>query len=254
MNLPIHQKNAIDLLPKDAQVFVRARFESHVLSQLKENEAKSVILDAISLCLAEAGHQKGNDEQVKVFLTQRVYDDCIKHFKQLRVAELSIALNEGVRGNYGQFMGINVTTINAWIKAFLGSQARKTSFDYYNLLIDQETTKKEPTEQERDKIMKQACINAFNDYLHNGSLPVTPVTIYNYLRAELGIKWTPEEREQIKKEAEVSYKGKKREENPFKKIKETEDGTIAEQKRVALLHYFRKLKANGETISFKRTV
>jgi len=249
MNLPIHQKNAIDLLPANAQVVVRARFESPIISEMPKAQALVEIMNLISLCIAESGQRVQNEAQAKAFLTERVYEDCCTHFKQVRLNELKIALNEGVRGNYGQYMGINITTINKWIKEFLVSEYRKTSLDYFNLLLTQQKAKVEPTPEERTKMLKNSCDEAYGAFLREGEMSGIASTLYIFMKKELNIKWTGLERKEIEDAANREFKMRLMEEGKFK-INEGGDKLTTIQRKIALKYYFIKLKNNGRTSVF----
>jgi len=258
MSLPIHQKQAIELLPKECVLYVSARFETEVISKLPVNKANEVVLSLITLCLQEAGVKDATDANVKVFLTQRTLEDCQKKFKQITVGELQIALNEGVRGAYGKYMGINVATINGWIKSFYDCETRKISLNYFNALLDTQKEKPEPTPEEKEKIFQRACIEAYDDFKNKGVMPFTFRVIYKYLKEKLKIEWTNEERQQIKDEATKNFEYELKAKKASREISKNQfEAALGEKKnlelemvRVALLHYFRKLKNSNKEIIF----
>jgi transposase len=243
-NLPVHQVNVINQLPEAARKIVSAKFLEPKCGEIKVNELEYQISILITNLLTDAGHKNdAQDKSVLLHLTTRVSEDMKTRFKHITLGELKIALNEGVRGVYGTFMGINITTINNWIKAFEGSEMRKMALTDYNQRLTLEQPKAELSQAEIDKIIWNGCINAYEDFLKEGKLPYSTKPIYERLKKEFNIKWTEAERAEINKEAELIYKSKLKAE--FKKVGETEAGLLLEKKRTALKYYFNKLKSEG---------
>lgn len=237
-NLPLHQKSAIEAMPEQAKRFIVAKFSEVKASELPINQMEAEIAKLITNILADAGFKSSTDDSVIIHLSTRLSEDARSRYKHLTLSEIKMALNSGVRGDYGQFMGINVTTINNWIKAFETCELRKMAMIDYNTRLSAPTQKPEPTPEEIENILKTACNKAYEDFKKDGSLPYSCGAIYDYFKKNKGIVWTKEERAQIEKEAEVAYKGKLKEKG---KAEFSENGLKAEKKRVALKFYFNKL-------------
>lgn len=255
--LPIHQKKAIDLLPDNSRLYVSAKHESEVISKLEVGKANEVILSLITICLQDAGAKDAADTKVKVFLTERLLSECKSKFATLTTGELQIALNEGVRGNYGQFMGINVATIHNWIKSYYADEARKISLNYFNHLLTMQNDKPEPSPEEKKLIIQRGCIQAYEDF-KRGEQTLIPKIIYDYLKEYFKIDWTREERFKIKEDATNRFESELKLKKVSREITKTQYENILksgntldiEMKRTALKYYFRKLKESGKEIIF----
>lgn len=237
MNLPIHQKTVIDQMPDVAKKFAQAKFMEPKASELPVKQMEVEVATIITNLLVDAGYKDSQDQSVIIHLSTRVQEDIKTRYKHLTVTELKMALNAGVRGDYGQFMGINVTTINNWIKAFEACELRKMALIDFNTRISLPAKKVEPTPEDVEKMLKNACNRAYEDFKTDGTLPYACGVIYDYFKKHKGIVWTKEQREQIEKEADLAYKQKLK----GTRDEPTKDGLKAEKKRVALKHYFNSL-------------
>jgi hypothetical protein len=258
MTLPVQQIQTIDLLPENAQPFLRAMYQTEIISKLSQSQANEVVLSLITICLQEAGLKDAQDAKVKVFLTERLLQDLrgIK-FKHLTVGELKIVLSEGVRGTYGQFMGINITTIHNWIKSFYEDERRKKSLIYYNKLLSMQIGKPQPTPEEMEKTLQAGCISAYEDF-KKGEETKIPKVIYDYLWKYFNIEWSREERLQIKEQAKMNFKSELTRKKFNREITTAQYVNILnsgnsldiEMKKVALKKYFEKLQSENKQLIF----
>lgn len=256
--LPTHQLQHINLLPQFEQVLVRAKFEQPKAIDLNDKDARVEIATLITNLLVDAGYNDSKKKNIIIHLATRVYEDMITRYKHLTLGELKIALNEGVRGNYGEFKGINITTISFWIKSFEASEYRKNSLQHFNKLVGMQTPRPQPTEAEKEKLLQKACTDAYNDFLHGKDFTLIAKVIYDYLKAKHKIVWSDAERAEIKKQAAQNYEqqllAKKRSQQitaqQFEIALKGKPTLVLEQKRTALLYYFKRLKNEGRGIGF----
>lgn len=256
--LPTHQMQTISLLPNFEQVVVRAKFAEPKAVDLDPNDAQAEIAKLIVNLLVDAGYKDSKKQNVIMHLTTRMYEDMVTRYKHLTLGELKIALNEGVRGNYGEFKGINITTISFWIKSFEASEYRKTSLQHFNKLVGLQTPRPQPTEAEKETLLQKACADAYTDFLAGRPFTLIAKTIYDYLKTKHNITWTDAERAQIKKQATANYEqqllAKKRSQQityqQFEIALQQKPTLALEMKRVALLFYFKKLKDEGRGLGF----
>src|ERR1700740_430409 len=256
--LPAHQLQHINLLPHFEQVLVRAKFEEPKAIDLKDKDARVEIATLITNLLVDAGYNDSKRKNVIIHLTTRVYEDMITRYKHLTLGELKIALNEGVRGNYGEFKGINITTISFWIKSFEASEYRKNSLQHFNKLVGMQTPRPHPTAAEKETLLQKACTDAYADFLAGKDFTLIAKTIYDYLKAKRNIVWTDAERTQIKNQAAQNYEqqlhAKKRSQQityqQFELCLKQKPTLALEMKRVALAQYFKKLKEERRGLGF----
>jgi hypothetical protein len=256
--LPIQQLKHVNLMPQFEQVIVRAKFEKPKAADLPRKDAKKEIAKLLTNLLVDAGYTDSQDEKIIIHLTNSLYEDMTTRHKHLTLGELKIALNEGVRGNYGEFKGINITTISFWIKSFEASEYRKNSLQHFNKLVGLQTPRPQPTAAEKETLLQKACTDAYADFLAGKDFTLIAKTIYDYLKAKHQIVWTDAERTQIKKTAAQNYEqqlhAKKRSQQityqQFEIALKQKPTLALEQKRTALLYYFKKLKEEGKQIKF----
>jgi hypothetical protein len=256
--LPTHQTQTISLLPDAEQVIVKAKFAEPKAVDLKPNDAQNKIATLITNLLADAGYNDSKDEHVIIHLTTRVYEDMLTRYKHLTLGELKIALNEGVRGNYSEFKGINITTISFWIKSFEASEYRKNSLLHFNKLLGLQTPRPQPSEAEKETLLQKACADAYNDFLAGKDFTLIAKTIYDYLKAKHNIVWSDAERIEIKNIAADNYERslllKKRARQityqQFEIALKGQPNLNLEMKRVALLFYFKRLREEGRGLGF----
>lgn len=64
------------------------------------------------------------DEKDVALLTAKLATDLRESYPFLTLPELSLCFELGVKGEYGDFMGINLRTLTAWLKAYKVSDLR----------------------------------------------------------------------------------------------------------------------------------
>lgn len=258
-NLPV-VKSPIDLLPIQALPYVKAKIEGEpfVFPQSIE-KVKEIILKGINFY----GHyEQGAKADVIQFLAESTITLVLKDFKHLTVQELGLAVENGTKGNYeikkNGLRTVNIENINLWIKSYIADESRKAAMGYYNLLLNQSTLKTEPTPEEKEKQLKKACIDAYVEFKHDGTITLISRIVYDYLKDKLKIEWSPEERIKIRAEATENYErelklkklGREITKNQFEAALENKKSLDNEMKKVALLYYFKKIKNNKQEIEF----
>lgn len=139
-------------------------------------------LDYISRAYIDAGYQLPAGESI-MMLADSVADDLFTYFKTLSIKEAGLAIKNGIRGEYGEYVGISVKTLHNFFKSY------KDSFDKQEVerkkAMNDEPEKK-LSEQEANEIMKQSCINAFKAYKETQQLSDFGGAKFNYLK-KLGV-------------------------------------------------------------------
>lgn len=249
-------EGVVTQLPTSAQVYVRAKMNPTV-SQMRLEEA----INAISVIITDGIKMLGQwnqAEQSRViqFMQEKMTTILLGKFKHVTIQEFKLAVERGCTGEYRKkstdLVMVSVENMCFWIDCFLKDDVRRMSLIDYDarLRLNDSQPKRELTEEEIERIVSDGANKAWENFKEDGSMPFACGAIYDYLRKKDGIKWSEEERKQIEREAEISYKDGLKSLNPLQKSKEgTADGLLVEKKRVALRKYFEK-KLQSET---KRT-
>lgn len=257
--LPTHQLQTINLLPEPEQLIVRAKFETLKATNVPMREGKKEIAKLLLNLLVDAGYANDSqNEKIIINLTNSLYTDMITRYKHFSLGELKLALNDGVRGEFGDFVGINITTINHWLRMYQQCPQRQTALQHFNKLLGQQTPKPPPCPATTEKLLQQAAANAYADFLADKPFTLIAKTIYNYLKAKNNITWTDAEKTEITKQATQNYhqqlQTKKRNRqitaHQFDLALKGPPNLNLEIKRVALAWYFRKLRDEGRRVIF----
>lgn len=100
------------------------------------------------------------------------------YFKNAKFNEVETAFNTGVRGMYGEFMGLSVVTYHKWLTAFFESEKRKTTLKRYLDMKEAEQSI-EPTDEEKEKIFSDAYASDLEKI--KSGLDVSPTHVmYDY--------------------------------------------------------------------------
>lgn len=64
-----------------------------------------------------------------IALAGALFVEVQTYFPFLKIGELRIALQAGVRGSYGEYFGLNIKTFHGWIRAYQVSEIRKAKLN-----------------------------------------------------------------------------------------------------------------------------
>lgn len=208
MNLPIHQQVAMEAMPEPAKKFIYAKFLEPKASELPVKQMEVEIVTLITNLLVDAGYKDSQDKTVIIHLSTRVNEDMKTRYKHLTLTELKMALNSGVRGDYGQFMGINITTINNWIKAFETCELRKMAIIDYNARLSLPIRKSDPSKEEQYKLVADGLKQAIELFKKDGTMPPASNchVFFNHLKKRGELNITDEERDGYWKKAQEIVK------------------------------------------------
>lgn len=112
-------------------------------------------------------------------MAKAVFRDIQSRFSALTIEEIRIALDNGIRGDYGAFYGLNVITFNNWLKAY------KQSDERYKAIKNIEMKKNAlppPGAAYNEQKMQEMCLRYFEDYKKVGDPGIACVTVYQHLQ------------------------------------------------------------------------
>lgn len=163
------------LLDRARQVFEELRIESYTTDAL---------VTRISTLLRQTYIMVGfktPEENDLAIITAKLTSDLFESFRYLTYGEVSLCFELGAKGEYGEFMGLNMRTFTRWLKAY------KTSDFRYHLVVDRERKQQaalppvsEAYNREREDRMLQ---NVFRYYRENYPLDqLIPARVYRILQ------------------------------------------------------------------------
>ena len=133
---------------------------------------------------------------------QLLYSEIQTYFKTLTVEEVELAFKNGVRGQYGDYFGLNIITYHNWLKAFQTDSARIQAKKEVAALPNSEIDK-EKAEEMWQKITKKR----FEIFKKTGVFDEPfPAELYDILEARNIIKLTASQKKEFYKQAEIDVK------------------------------------------------
>ena len=151
------------------------------------------------------------------YLKQRVTDDIIRHYPNYTLEEIRLALYYGVRGELGEYFGINPIGIFKWLKAF-----RFDLMPQCYLLIkkhlpapESKTDKPEISDEELDNIYTSRVIEILTSLQdgHQYNFYDYGNCIYEWLQKIKLLTFTNEEKLELFEESKVKYRKSLKDEN-----------------------------------------
>lgn len=107
-----------------------------------------------------------------------VIDDVKRHFPNLTISEVGIAIENGSKGKYGKVIGLAPKDVFEWLSAYSVSQERKTQVA--ELAKHNEPTP-EPTEEQKRQLRWVNMLNAWAAYKKDGAINDHGNAVYNTL-------------------------------------------------------------------------
>ncbi|MDR0385607.1 MAG: hypothetical protein LBH60_05980 [Prevotellaceae bacterium] len=193
----------------------------------------------------------GNDLKV---IVKEVAADLHKRYRGMTMEEVEYALNAGVRGDYGEYYGINVVSINKWLKAYYSSDERReairsTLFPEKALLPEHRLTPDE-TELARHR----AALAKWQQFKQSQRCGGRVDGIYRYLDGRGLIPFTVEEKHSMVATARKELQREAKEEAGTVRSVElalgriTEDAVLNRARLIAVNAFFARLVNEGKEL------
>jgi hypothetical protein len=180
--------------------------------QIKDLHDKDCI-DRLNSIIAKAHADCGMDiakkgELSSMAIALGVLEDAREYFPGVTLDEIAIAVKNGIRKAYGEFYGINVTSIHQFIKAYRISQDRADAIRKQKIYADEQqaiedNNNRKLSDQEQFKYMAEACQSALETYKTTGKLIDFGSAKYLFLEQYGLISLTIERKNEIYKRAKV---------------------------------------------------
>lgn len=188
------------------------------------------------------------------FMVTELHKDVITRFKSLTLQEVDIALTNGVKGDYGEYFGLNVKSFNKFLNAYTFSEERGRAIEAGRNRIDsskQITAKGSITKEENERISIENTLYTFNEYKQTKECFDPGNCVYDFLDRRNLIsfssteKWGFMEEAKKQREREIKFLGKTMLISDVME-KQQEDGiVVAYAKKIALKRYFGDLVKSG---------
>ncbi|KEQ31224.1 hypothetical protein N180_02960 [Pedobacter antarcticus 4BY] len=197
------------------------------------------------------------DQASMGILVSEISNSIRNNYKQIRVAEIGNCFAKGIRGEYGEFMGLSVVTFEKFIMGYLVSDYR-SNLGKTLPKAEIPSPPKELTKQDRIDFAQKA----YDKYKIAGFYNDLGNIIYDFLDCEKLIPFTTSEKfemldqarqEEYKKlQNPLSLEEARRFNIQLEALMSSNDKIIPRSKRIALNRYFKiLLQQETENIPFK---
>lgn len=116
-----------------------------------------------------------------------VIDDAKRHFPNLTIAEIGVAIDNGVKGMYGKVVGLAPKDVFDWLTAYSISEQRKNQASQ---LAKEGEPKPEPTDEEKATLYWNNLVNAWLTFKKDGCYNDHGNSVYNTLLANGKINYS----------------------------------------------------------------
>lgn len=225
--------------------------------EMKKGEATKELIDLLSKTYYEAGQvapgfnvqEQGKNLQQ---LGNSLYDEVKLSFSFLRMDELRLAFRNGVRKEYGDFFGLNISTFHAWIKAYQFDNKRREALQK----LKEESHKPVApllTPEEAEQEWKAAMLRQFEEFKKTGVLNCPfPAHQFKEFKQRGLIRLNSTEYEMVFEQAKdavaelhkvkrLSPKSIKERDRSTKRINEIESGKMTEETESEVKNHARTL-------------
>ena len=215
--IPIQKQNELMAkMPVHYQKYIIAK-NGNKLAYIKIGTAIKSIYDIVVQTMINSGSKKDLEDIALITnLAESIYQLITTKYQSLTIEEFKILCFNGVTNEYGDYFGINLTTISNWIKAFQNDINRKQSMHYWNNLIHLATVK-DKTPTEKRQIIIDGLITLFNELKpkfddHKDKfkleMPIISYIFYDFLKELELINFSKERKEEIYDRSKYQYEAK----------------------------------------------
>ncbi len=176
---------------------LQPRLLAALKGQRIQNTDQATLATRLSHCLGQtyvvAGFRLPDAKDLGL-LTAKLALDLAEQAPRLTMEEISICFELGAKGEYGDYMGINLRTLTRWLKAYRGSDAR------YQAVVEQEKQRIAPAlppvseayKEERERLFLNRTYTQYRDGYPLERLLTTQV--YRVLQRRGMLRHTPAEK------------------------------------------------------------
>ncbi len=256
--LQLQQAHKIDLCPAlspQEQDIIVSR-QSPMIKNMGEPDIANEMLKIILKTYFDCG-QNANQKTV-VLEIQDLMSDLTKYFGTVCIEEIKLFFKSGIDGEFGEYFGLNNKTYRQWLRGGVSSAKRSNARKIQDMYLQEKNKPKPLTESEKEKIIKDGVLKAFEEYKSKGWISDIGNVSYNWLDRNGHIKFTRERKtgiksaargvvsEQLSNELEsaklsINKLEVKRIQFDLENLENKEDRVKAEAKRIAINLFFKEL-------------
>lgn len=170
-------------MPERYRPFIEARNQKQIL-QLGKEEVKEFCLTVITYSLNFQGLKSASDENVLIAQTNFLMNEVLCDFKNLTKAEIEEAFKRGLKGEFGQYMGLNPKAYYLFLSGYSKLEERKAAIKAYNDFMEEQTPEK--TAEEKELILKTAALEYFEQYKRTRRFVTYWHCVHNYVNKKNG--------------------------------------------------------------------
>ena len=113
-------KSKAVFIPKEVSSKSRSVYQANSSVMIKNVEDKNIVVGAIHQAVNRSIADKGINMNVEDmnYLKLSITDDILRDFPTLTLQDISLCFSMGVRGNLGEYFGINVVSLYGWLKKY----------------------------------------------------------------------------------------------------------------------------------------
>jgi hypothetical protein len=107
-------------LPKEVSNLSRNVYQANSSVMIKNVGDMNVVVNSIHQSINKAIADKGLNMEVEDmnYLKRSITDDILRDFPTLSLQDINLCFSMGVRGNLGEYFGINVVSLYGWLKKY----------------------------------------------------------------------------------------------------------------------------------------
>lgn len=107
-------------LPKEVSNLSRNVYQANSSVMIKNVGDMNIVVNSIHQSINKAIADKGINMELEDmnYLKRSITDDILKDFTTLTLQDIILCFNMGVRGNLGDYFGLNVVTFYGWLKKY----------------------------------------------------------------------------------------------------------------------------------------
>jgi hypothetical protein len=107
-------------IPKEVSNKSRIVYQANKSVMIKNVEDKNIVVSSIHQAVNRSIADKGVNMDIEDmnYLKRSITDDILRDFPTLTLQDISLCFSMGVRGNLGEYYGINVVSLYGWLKKY----------------------------------------------------------------------------------------------------------------------------------------
>ena len=137
---------------------------SKLIVDMQQNELKDRVIKTLAKTYIDCG--KVIESKELMSLSNGVINEIKRYFINLKIDELDLCFQNGVRKQYGEYFGLNIVTFHQWIKSYMAEDKRAEALKIRS--TPRIKPIKEYTEEDKIRIRDEFMNHAKSTYMKSG--------------------------------------------------------------------------------------